>query len=261
MRANARVRARAGRFDRPRLHRRRPHWRARWRRLPDYGRATGSTPDRWRRHCRSIAEPGSGSRRNPHDGGRNSRHGSGIHSSPRKRWKAADSSQIQPNGRDCTLSNVSPGMTRGGMAGQHEAGRVDQHQRASPAAHAGFRIARIVIGRHEIDAHAALQPLPVRAHRSHAASQLPARGQQLGRDSRWPSHNIARWRFPGDPRPAVRPSPHIESSRSRFWRCTTAFKVNAMRRCPNEFRQRQFAGMRRRAGELIGGLFVTRPES
>src|ERR1017187_5782291 len=39
------------------------------------------------------------------------RHGSGIQSSPRKRRKAADSSQIQRSGRDWTFSNVSSGIT------------------------------------------------------------------------------------------------------------------------------------------------------
>ena len=64
------------------------------------------------------------------------------------------------------------------MTRQRAARRIDQHQLASPSAHAGFGEAGVVVGNDHVDADLAAQTLLGRCHHGHRAVQLRARGQQ-----------------------------------------------------------------------------------
>src|SRR3546814_3361951 len=68
-----------------------------------------------------------------------------------------------------------------GVAGQHLAGRRDVEELAAPAAHAGLRPPRVVVGHHVVDDQHALQPLARRLDDGGRLLELPARDRKSTR--------------------------------------------------------------------------------
>src|SRR3546814_19523442 len=65
-----------------------------------------------------------------------------------------------------------------GVAGQPLAGRRDVEELAAPAAHAGLRPPRVVVGHHVVDDQHALQPLARHLNHRGPLLELPARRHQ-----------------------------------------------------------------------------------
>ena len=84
-----------------------------------------------------------------------SRHGSGIHSVPRKRLKPADSFQIEAS--DCSphVFELEAGNAGRVRAGEHVADRIDRQVAPAPALHARLGPRLVVIGQHVDDLHLA----------------------------------------------------------------------------------------------------------
>ena len=127
------------------------------------------------------------------------RHGSGIHCSPRKRWKAADSRHIHSSECSRTLSKLIPRNHARRMARKRLPGRINQKQPPSPSAHARFGIACIIIGHHAINSHLAGKTRLSAFHNTQAVFQLFAALASTYPDSSKPNRNIAHAQFPADP--------------------------------------------------------------
>ena len=131
---------------------------------PPHASAPACTPDRLLPHCRSTETPGSGSLRSPQCGVRSS---AGL-GHPVFTAKALECRRLPPYpvaaSRSRTLSNMHAGNDPGSMAGKRLPGRIDQHQPASPTAHAGFGIARVVVGQLRSRSACARATVPRRRH-------------------------------------------------------------------------------------------------
>ena len=114
-----------------------------------------SRRDRSHPHRPSAEKPGNGIRRNLLCGGRKS--GKARASSLRREISGMLRRLLPDQSSVCsrTLSKRMPGNHARRMTRQRAAGRIDQHQLPSPAAHAGLGIARVVVGHDEVDANLA----------------------------------------------------------------------------------------------------------
>ena len=145
------------------------------------------------------------------------RQGSCIQPVPRNALKAGECRQMSASECSVTDQNVETRNHLGRMTRQHLARRRDVERAAAPAAHAGLRIARVIIRQRGIDHDAAVMA-SCAAHRPSPSHASPARATASARPgSSAPSRNIAHARSRPVARRATAQAPPSRRC-ARYWR-------------------------------------------